>query len=295
MPPAENQLGQFIPLHYHYHMLNDQSRLEAFGRAIEAVTPEGGIALELGGGTGVLSAFAARRAAKVWCVERNPELAASARKNLARNGIDNVEVVEADAFSFLPDEPVDIVVCEMLHVAMLVEKQLEMIDSFKRRYRQRFGDETPLPVFIPEAFFNALQPVEQDFSYRGYQAHSPVFQSPLSEQSRTRALADPAIYASCAYDHEIPLSFESTVQVEIAEEGELNAIRLITKSLCSLRDELVDECAWFSHYLVLPLERPLAVSTGESVTVSLAYQAGAPLNQVSLHVEADGQSARYCY
>ncbi|MGC4002533.1 MAG: hypothetical protein QM811_05070 [Pirellulales bacterium] len=73
--PEEMLLGQFIPLHYHFNMLQDRTRMEPFREAIEMVVPVGGKVLELGGGTGVLSWFAAQRAAKVWCVERNPALA----------------------------------------------------------------------------------------------------------------------------------------------------------------------------------------------------------------------------
>lgn len=291
---SENQLGQFIPLHYHYHLLADQSRLDPFRAVIEAVVPKGGKVLELGGGTGVLSAFASRNAAKVWCVERNPTLVAVAERNLARNGISNVELVEADAFTFLPEEPVDVVICEMLHVGMLVERQLEVLDSFKRRYRERFGAEVALPTFIPEAFFSALQPVEQDFSYHGYQAYSPVFQDPLAEQPRTLPLAAPAIYASCAYDHEIPLDFQLNMQVEIQRAGELNAIRLITKNLCSLRDELIAH-EWFNHYLLLPLEEALAVDVADTIEVALSYQAAAALDKIDLTVSTGGKSSYYRY
>src|SRR2546427_487380 len=112
----ELELGQFIPLHYHFNMLNDAARTGAFESAIEATVPRGGRVVELGGGTGVLSYFATRKAARVWCIERNPELAGAARRLLLANGADTVEVVEADARSFVPPEPVDVVVCEMLHV-----------------------------------------------------------------------------------------------------------------------------------------------------------------------------------
>ncbi|MFH1493454.1 MAG: methyltransferase type 12, partial [Pseudomonadota bacterium] len=57
----ELELGQFIPLHYHYHMLNDNTRVAGFKAAIEHAVHPGSRVLELGGGTGVLSFFAAQR------------------------------------------------------------------------------------------------------------------------------------------------------------------------------------------------------------------------------------------
>jgi hypothetical protein len=64
-------LGQFIPLHYHHNMLMDARRMRGFKSAIDYMVPEGGKVLDLGGGTGVLSWFAALKADKVWCVEMN--------------------------------------------------------------------------------------------------------------------------------------------------------------------------------------------------------------------------------
>src|ERR1700712_2535052 len=97
---SELELGQFIPVQYHYNMLADVYRTGSFEEAIANVVQSGARVVELGGGTGVLSFFAARRAARVWCVERNPELASTARRMLALNGVDGiVEVVQADAFT----------------------------------------------------------------------------------------------------------------------------------------------------------------------------------------------------
>ena len=132
---SDAQLGQYIPLHYHYQMLLDEARMRGFAQAIAYNVLEGARVLELGGGTGVLSCFAARQGARVWCVERQPELAETARRLLEDNGVgDRVEVVTADVGQYLPPEPVDFVICEMLHSALLREKQIQIIDDFKRRY-----------------------------------------------------------------------------------------------------------------------------------------------------------------
>ncbi|MBV8635087.1 MAG: methyltransferase domain-containing protein, partial [Burkholderiaceae bacterium] len=162
-------LGQFIPLQYHHNMLMDANRMKPFKAAIEQVVKPGAKVLELGGGTGVLSWFAAARADKVWCVEFNPDLVREARKMLAMNpNGEKVEVVHADAFSYLPPEPVDVVICEMIHVAMLREKQVEIMESFKPRYLARFGG--PLPKLMPTAVLMAVQPLQQDYHFEGYYA-----------------------------------------------------------------------------------------------------------------------------
>jgi protein-L-isoaspartate(D-aspartate) O-methyltransferase len=59
--------------------------------------------LEVGTGHGFQSALLAGLAAFVWSVERWEDLAATARANLARHGVENVEVVVGDGSLGLPE------------------------------------------------------------------------------------------------------------------------------------------------------------------------------------------------
>ena len=273
-------LGQFIPLHYHHNMLLDPVRMAGFKEAIDAVVPPGGKVLELGGGTGVLSFFAAQRAGKVWCVEHNPELAREARRLLSLNrGGDRVEVIEADALDYLPPEPVDVVVCEMLHVALVREKQIEVIASFKDRYRQRFGPQVPL--FVPESSILALQPVQQSFDFHGYYAPVPVFQQPGNLEERTRELALPAVYRTIDYAAELPASLAWEGTFAIAADATLNAFRFTTKNLLAILVREQRTIDWFNQYLVLPLPTAVPVHSGDSVAVQFCYQPGASLNALA--------------
>ena len=53
--------------------------------------------LEIGTGSGFMAALLAHRAQQVVSLECRPELARTARANLARNGVDNVTVIEVSA------------------------------------------------------------------------------------------------------------------------------------------------------------------------------------------------------
>ncbi|MFA6969791.1 MAG: methyltransferase domain-containing protein [Gallionella sp.] len=270
------ELGQFIPFIYHHNMLADPARMNAFRDAIDISVPHGAKVLDLGGGTGVLSFFAAQRAAKVWCVERNPELVQAARRLLAINpGGEKVEVIQADAFNYLPPEPVDVVICEMLHVGMLREKQVPVLAGFKRRYLEKFG--APLPLFLPEAFLQAVQPVQQSFDFGGYYAPIPSLQDPSTLHPRTRELASPVLFQLASYGKSLPLDCAWQGKITLTDGGKLNALRFITKNVLTVVEQEQRSVDWFSQYLILPLSDPIEVTAGQQVSVSFSYLLGDPI------------------
>ena len=271
-------LGQYIPIHYHYQMLLDSARVKGFKEAIQKLTPEGGKVLELGSGTGVLSFFASTRASKVLSIERNPELVAFSRNMLDRNGAANVTVIEADAMEYLPDEPVDVVICEMLHSALLREKQIQIIDSFKKRYQAKFGE--ALPRFIPEATILGFQPVSRSFNFEGYETPIPMFRDPYSSDPETILLGNPVNYSLFEYKKELPYTFniQSSLVCDIA--GKLNALRFVTKNILGIITDEQRAVDWHNQYLIIPLKSPIDVNSGSSVSVRFNYNVGGSLNEL---------------
>lgn len=271
------ELGQFIPFIYHHNMLADPARMGAFHNAINCTIPHDSKVLDLGGGTGVLSFFAAQRAARVWCVERNPELVLAARRLLAINpNAERIKIIQADAFDYLPPEPVDVVICEMLHVGMLREKQVPVLASFKQRYLEKFG--APLPIFVPEAFIQAVQPVHQSFDFNGYYAPVPSLQDPSAKHQRTTELAGPVIFQIANYSESLPLSCEWQGDITLAQGGSLNALRFITKNILAIIESEQRSIDWFSQYLILPLSEPMEVRCGQRISVSFGYTLGDPIS-----------------
>jgi protein-L-isoaspartate(D-aspartate) O-methyltransferase len=83
-----------VPLTRGQHML----RPSVVGRLLQALMPAGSEqVLEIGAGSGFVTACLRSMAAHVRTLEVFPELAASARRNLAACGMPDVEVVDADA------------------------------------------------------------------------------------------------------------------------------------------------------------------------------------------------------
>ena len=278
------ELGQFIPLHYHHNMLNDTIRMKGFKEAINLVVKPGAKVLELGGGTGVQSFFAAQKAQKVYCVERNPELVCAARSFLAKNiNGSKVEVIQADALHYLPPEPVDVVICEMLHTGLLREKQMPVIDSFKKRYWEKFG--SPLPVFVPEASIQAIQPIEQNFHFEGFYAPTILFQDPCAIQERSKSLGNPEVFQLLSYAEPFSQTCHWDGEIIIAEDGQLNALRLITKNILAINMLTHSTVDWHTQYIIVPLSTPIAVSKGDHISIRFSYQGGAPLNALSDSLE----------
>lgn len=286
-------LGQFIPLQYHHNMLMDANRMDNFKAAIQYQVFAGARVLELGGGTGVLSWFAAQSAAKVYCVEFNPDMVAEARRLLAMNQHgDRVEVIHADAFEYLPPEPVDFVICEMIHVAMLREKQVEVIENFKKRYAEKFPAHT-MPVFIPEAILMAVQPLQQRYDFSGYQAPIIQFQLGGVFTADTVELAQPALYKIIDFQETNDLWINWEGQMTIEQSGQLSALRFITKNVLAIVQGSNSTIDWLNHYMALPLKTPIDVVAGDVIDVSFQYRTGASIdslqNNMKVSVRAQTQ------
>src|SRR5204863_8065629 len=172
----------------------------------------------------------------------------------------------------VPDEPVDVVMCEMMHVGQLRERQVEVIGGFKQRYLEKFGD--PLPRFIPEACVQAVQPVQQDFTFHGYAVAAPLFQDAFAIQARTVDLAAPTVFQQFYYCDALPATCTAAVEFTTDRSGYLNAIRIITKNLLAVQVSPPSTVDWLMGYLVVPLRTPLCAEAGTRVRVAFGYRPG---------------------
>lgn len=74
------------------------------GRTLQALALDpGDDVLEIGTGSGFLTACMGRLAREVVSIERHADLADGARAVLAQQGVDNAQVITADAFAWTPD------------------------------------------------------------------------------------------------------------------------------------------------------------------------------------------------
>lgn len=279
-------LGQYIPLHYHGQMLADEGRLSAFAEAIDKLVPEGSHVVELGGGTGVLSYFASKKARKVTCIERIPHVAAAARTLIEMNGASHkVRVHEADARTFVPDEPADVVICDMLHAALVRDKQIAVLEDFKARHEAHFG--RAIPIVIPEATILAVQPIFQPFEFTGgFTAPVPLFYQAGNPNAPTVEMGNPEVYAIVEYARETPVDFVFDRLMTIDQAGTINALRFVTKNVVGIYPKEGRTSDWHMSYMSIPLPEPITVEAGERIRVRFQYEAGASMQSLGAAISA---------
>ncbi len=97
---AEADRDRPIPI-AHGQVTTQPSLVATMVEALTITGPER--VLEIGTGYGWQSALVARLADFVWSIERWDDIAATARANLARHGVENIEVVVGDGSEGLPE------------------------------------------------------------------------------------------------------------------------------------------------------------------------------------------------
>src|SRR5688572_7151858 len=136
-----------VPM-WHFSMMNDAARNDAYERAIRAAVRPGSLVLDIGTGSGLLAMMAARAgAARVVSCEMVAPVAEAARRILARNGYaDRVEVVTSKSTALrIPEDlpaPADVIVSEIVSSDLIGEGLLETYEDARRLAKQD-------TVFVP--------------------------------------------------------------------------------------------------------------------------------------------------
>ncbi len=119
----------FVP-RWHFPMLADQARNQAYARAIAAKVRPGDVVLDIGCGAGLTAMLAARAGAKhVYTCEQQPLIARAARRVIAQNGLsDRITVINKWSHDIVIGldmaEPADVVVSEIVDTVLLGEGAL---------------------------------------------------------------------------------------------------------------------------------------------------------------------------
>lgn len=148
------------------------------GRALQALDPaEHEDVLEIGTGSGYLTACFARLAREVVSLERHADLAAGARGTLASLGIHNARVEHADAFEWNTDRRFD-AICVGGAVAQIPDRFIDWLKPGGRMFVVR-GRSPAMEAVLVTAGVNASRPqslFETDIPYLAGAAPVPAFE-----------------------------------------------------------------------------------------------------------------------
>lgn len=148
------------------------------GRALQALAPgPGDDVLEIGTGSGYLTACLARLARDVVSLERHADLADAARDQLHRQRLGNVDVLHADAFSYDTDRRFS-AICVTAAVDAIPAKFVEWLQPGGRMFVVRGRSPAMEAVLLHN---DAGQPrieslFETDLPYLAGAAPRPVFE-----------------------------------------------------------------------------------------------------------------------
>jgi len=128
-------------------MLSDKNRTNTYYNAIVKKNPndfKNKVILDVGGGTGILSMFAAMAGAKkVYCVEIT-DIANKARELIQKNNFDHIiEVIEKPMDQIKLPEKVDVIISEWMGVALFHEGMFEIVARARDKYLKPNGKMYP--------------------------------------------------------------------------------------------------------------------------------------------------------
>lgn len=156
------QLHQMFVPRWHFPMLADTTRNQAYAKAIAAKVTPGDIVLDIGCGAGLTSMLAARAGAKhVYACEQQPMIAEAAKRVIAANGLsDRITVISKWSHNIVigedMPEPADVVLSEIVDSNLLGEGALATL-QYAMQYLAKPGARA-----IPESGTLMAQVVESD-------------------------------------------------------------------------------------------------------------------------------------
>jgi len=124
-------------------MLADRPRMDFYHAGISRHIRPGDRVIDLGTGTGVLAAFAARAGAgKVYAIDHS-RILKRARKLAAHNGVQNVEFIAAHSKDFSLEEKVDVILHEQMGDWLFNEAMVANVTELRDRLLKPGGSILP--------------------------------------------------------------------------------------------------------------------------------------------------------
>jgi len=282
----------------HRKMLADEVRCTLFRDALLRVVPRGGVVLDVGAGTGILSIFAAQAGArKVYAVEETP-IALEARELVARNGLaDRIEILQSSVEKLVPSEKVDVIVSEWLGGFAIDENMLPPILLARDRWLKPGGAMIPnrVDVWMAPCFFPAFEekrrfwlskPYGVDMALVAERMYHELFYEQHDLSPEHLMSEAEVLWTIDALSETVDRSwkpFKAKPIFTARRSGEINGLAAWFSA--DLAGVLIstDPASPANHWgrVFLPLSQSLAVQQGEAISVNMACHPFGPLETLS--------------
>jgi hypothetical protein len=277
---------------YHYRMLTDTARVEAYRQAIELCARSGVHAVEIGTGTGILAVFAAQAGARVTAIERFSVLGI-ARAVARLSGVaEKIHFVRGRSDLVELEERGDVLISEIVGNRILNEGLLETtLDARERLVKpgatliprrveilaelgqtDRFRHLTEALDGVGEQYRISLAPLVRWFEARLRSGH--VIWELGSDDEGFVPLASETSLIELDLQTLTSADFSRTVTVVPRREGLANAVVLAFRLELAPGINLTTSGRHGLHWSkpVLMLRRPLAVRPDRPVALHVSYE-----------------------
>jgi 2-polyprenyl-3-methyl-5-hydroxy-6-metoxy-1,4-benzoquinol methylase len=302
--------ARFDDSEIHVRMLRDTIRTKAYQKAIQATVTSNDTVIDIGTGTGVLAATAAKHGAKkIYAVERSSNMAKLSTRFFEENGLaDRIEVIEGMSSQVTLPSPADVLITETIGNDPLREGILEIChDAVSRglvKPDARFIPSTltlyAIGLEMPEKLIGRLRFTDRDcqewkelygldFSvYTQVSKEAEGFINLGSQVTRDwKRFWDPVELAEFKLGEAAACDIKHSLTSRCLVDGTLNCLllffeaRLAVNTLLSTHpDRAAPTNSWANPVWVLR-DNGLKVSNGENVSVLYKYDSIARMSRFS--------------
>lgn len=256
-------------LPYHYELLADKKRLSTLRRAIQQAA-RGRVVLESGTGSGVLSILAARAGARaVYAVEKDPGVAAFARRNFRKAGVEGiVRLIEDDVravkLADVGGARVGMVIAENLSTWNVTEPQISVMNFINEHLAEKDA------VRIPGHLYHRAELVRSRYRFAdAVDLRTHYFQ--FSGIPKPAVLSAPTLFKHIDMGKINSTGFHGEMRITATESGVVNSLRLTSpmRVFGAIEFKASDS---LMPPVVVPLPEDLEVSAGDLVRVGIGYE-----------------------
>jgi protein arginine N-methyltransferase 1 len=266
---------------FHRKLLNAPERMQQYQKAIHDTVKPGDVVLDLGCGSGILGLFACQAgAARVYAVERSAAIMLAKELAKANGYADRIVYLNQDIKDAEIPEQVDVIVSELISKGVLGQKMSEAIGWCRDNLLKTGGRILPkevdlyvAPVENAELYRKTVLPEKVTYGLDFTPVCRRSASTPLSCRLPPESLLTAAqvAYHYDAYTAGITDHFEAKCVFTAEKAGVVHGFALWFSSVLADGHILANAppgiAAWDN--LVLPLEKPVELSVGDVIELSL--------------------------